>query len=177
VSGLEVGVGGWEGGGGGVGRGGRGGWLGEGSGGVGLGGGREGKDGIGKGRTLLWILMESSSALFTPCSGNSVHLINHGLGDKLLVSMTDTTLSNFTESQRKCTNRMCECAVLPALPPPTHTHTRLADSAPHAVAWQLATEEDQGRGFRLCIRHSKVGERSNITLGARSLCNIHEHHM
>ena len=30
-----------------------------------------------------------------------MHLINHGLGDKLVVSATDTTLSSLGDSQRK----------------------------------------------------------------------------
>ena len=116
----------------------------------------------------MWEDPCASSALFNLCSDNSVHLINHGLGDRLLVSMTDTTLSNFTESQSKCVYQLSECASV--LQPYLHM-SALADSAPHAVAWQPATEEDRGRGFRLCIRHTKVGQRSNITLVAH-LCNV-----
>ena len=88
-----------------------------------------------------------------------MHLINHGLGDKLVVSATDTSLSSLGESQSKsdCSDKKTEPSTTnPSIPP--------ADPAPHSVTWQLADQENQRQGFKMSINHTKVNQRSNVAI-------------
>ena len=61
-----------------------------------------------------------------------VYIVNHGLGDRLLVTSTDSGLSSAEAT-------------------PTAT-----DTAPVTSVWEECTEVEKRSGFRVRIQHNKV---------------------
>ena len=61
-----------------------------------------------------------------------VLLINHGMGDRLLVSETDSKLAG---------------------PAPSS-----AETTPTSVTWEECTDEEKSSGFRIRIQHGKVSD-------------------
>ena len=60
-----------------------------------------------------------------------VYIVNHSLGDRLLVSATDSKLAT------------------PATP-------TAGEATPTSVTWEECTEVEKRSGFRVCLQHSKV---------------------
>lgn len=74
----------------------------------------------------------TSLTLLALAVDSSVYLFNHGLGDKLLVASTDSTLSSFSPSQD-------------------------ADASSRSdLTWHVTQGPDYNRGFRLCLNHPKT---------------------
>ena len=66
-------------------------------------------------------------------SDNIVHIVNHGLGDKLIVTATDNKLTT-----------------------PTNETTPTTETTPTHAKWEEATEIEKSSGIRVCIHHDKV---------------------
>ena len=90
------------------------------------------------------------SLSLSPHSSSSVYLVNHGLGDRLLVSNTDSDLRQ-----------------LPISSEASHTTATPTSSSPSPTAspveWRPSTSEEQKWGLRLSLLHDKVRELMTIT--------------
>ena len=73
-----------------------------------------------------------------------VYIINHGQGDRLLVSATDTQLDT-------------QAAAIA-----TDTTPTAAEATPTTVTWEECMEADRRSGVRVCLQHNKVSMAAGV---------------
>ena len=97
-------------------------------------------------------------------SSQLVYLVNHGLGDHLLVSNTDSFLQKLSLfSEAELTSSQTTTLSTGGLSSDVSMHTR--NSSDGACQWRLATREERKWGLRLTVSHDKV--RDNIIVNLR----------
>ena len=92
------------------------------------------------------------------CSSNYVYVVNHGLGDRLVVSNTDSDLRQLPVSSMAGHTSTLPTTDVPTSAdlPSTSDGKSKGDAAACTCIWKLASGEEQGWGLRLTIQHDKV---------------------
>lgn len=81
---------------------------------------------------------------------NCVYLVNHHLGDRLLVSATDSAVSQIEDDKRAADHS-----------PEGNADEEEDDTVKDpieqkSVTWKLCAGEEYQQGFRFCVKHCKV---------------------
>ena len=85
---------------------------------------------------------------------NFVYMVNHGLGDRLVVSNTDSDIRQLPiSSMAGHTSSLSTTDTPTSVDLPT---TSNSDSKSSAGTWKLASGEEERWGLRLTIEHEKV---------------------